>query len=48
MTDSQFLFWLKDRVVYAYGESENMDFVTRLGQIANKLEKKENVFKDEE
>jgi hypothetical protein len=33
MTDAQFLTWIRDRIVYVYGESPNVDFVLRLGEI---------------
>jgi hypothetical protein len=36
MTDAQFLTWIRDRIVYVYGESPNVDFVLRLGEIAER------------
>lgn len=37
MTDKEFLSWLTDRLVNVYGESENVDFVTKLRAIAHAL-----------
>ena len=37
-SDSAFLWWLVDRLVYVYKESPNVDFVLRLKSIAEKLE----------
>lgn len=34
MTDSEFLYWLADRLVKVYGESENVDFVLKTRHIA--------------
>lgn len=34
MTDSEFLNWLGDRLVYVYGESENVDFVLKVRRLA--------------
>jgi len=36
--DGRHLNWIADRLVNVYGESENVDFVLRLREIANKLE----------
>lgn len=41
MTDSEFLSWLRDRLIYVYGESPSVDFVLRLGEIIEKLELQE-------
>ena len=38
MTDAEFIHWIADRFVYAYGESENVDFVRRLRKIAERLD----------
>lgn len=35
MTNSQFLLWLSDRLVYVYGESENTDFIFKLRELAS-------------
>lgn len=32
--DRDFLFWLRDRLVHHYGESENIDFVHKLEAVA--------------
>ena len=34
MTDKMFLLWLRQRLIYKYGEDENTDFVYKLGNIA--------------
>lgn len=34
LTDRQFLLWLRDRLEYIYHESPNVDFVTKLEDIA--------------
>ena len=34
MNDKEFLNWVADRLVHVYGESENVDFVLKLRQIA--------------
>lgn len=34
MKDDDFLNWVADRLVHVYGESENVDFVLKLRQIA--------------
>ena len=33
VNDRQFLGWLRDRLVYVYGESPNVDFVLKLSEI---------------
>ena len=38
MKDSEFLTWIKNRIVYTYGESENADFVHRLEEIIKNVE----------
>jgi hypothetical protein len=38
MTDAEVVSWIADRLVYVYGESENVDFVLRLRAIALRLE----------
>lgn len=35
MNNSQFLLWLSDRIVNVYGESENIDFVLKLRELAS-------------
>lgn len=35
MTDGEFLGWIADRFVNQYGESESVDFVTRLRKMAD-------------
>ena len=40
-TDKEFLEWLRDRLVYVYNESPNVDFVWRLNEIIEKLRMKE-------
>lgn len=41
MTDSEFLTWIRDRIVHVYGESPNVDFVLRLGQVIDKTKRSE-------
>lgn len=36
MTDKEFLTWIASRLVNVHGESDNVDFVQRLRQIASK------------
>lgn len=43
MTDSQFLSWLRDRLIFVYGESPNVDFVLRLERIVKEMENRELV-----
>lgn len=38
---SRFLDWLADRLVFVYGESENVDFVRRLRYEADEAEIRE-------
>jgi hypothetical protein len=38
MTDSEFLLWLRDRLVVVYKESANVDFVQRLNRIIDRLQ----------
>lgn len=33
VSDVEFLEWVRDRLVHVYGESPNVDFVRRLGNI---------------
>lgn len=33
MTDTEFLSWLRDRLIYVYGESPNVDFVFEVGRV---------------
>lgn len=35
MNNSQFLLWLSDSIVNIYGESENIDFVLKLRELAS-------------
>ncbi|HXN71489.1 MAG TPA: hypothetical protein VN861_02935 [Candidatus Acidoferrales bacterium] len=37
MNDREFLLWLRDRLIYRYGEDAGEDLVLRLEQIADKL-----------
>lgn len=36
-SDKEFLHWIADRLVYVYGESENVDFIRKLRSIAESL-----------
>lgn len=38
--DAGFLMWMADRIVHVYGESPNVDFVLKLREIADRLDKK--------
>lgn len=38
MTDSEFLFWISERIEHVYGESHYVDFLHRLRSIAEKLQ----------
>lgn len=42
MKDSEYLFWLRDRLINVYGEDQNVDFVQKLYSIARKIEDDEN------
>mgnify|MGYP005608190137 FL=1 len=37
MLDADFLLWIRDRLRYVYGESENRDYMHRLREIAESL-----------
>jgi len=37
MSDPEFLRWVADRFVHVHGESEYVDFVQRLRQVADRL-----------
>jgi hypothetical protein len=37
MKDKEFLQWLSQRLIHVYGESEDVDFVTKLQAIAHSL-----------
>jgi septal ring factor EnvC (AmiA/AmiB activator) len=39
--NKKFLNWIADRLVYVYKESENVDFVLRLRELANEIQKLE-------
>jgi hypothetical protein len=41
MKDSDFLYWLRDRLINVYGEDPHVDFVKTLNDIAKKMEKNE-------
>ena len=41
MKDSDFLYWLRDRLINVYGEDPHLDFVMKLNEIAKKMEKDE-------
>lgn len=43
MTDSEFLTWIRDRLIFVYGESSDVDFVLRLGEIIAKLDRSEKM-----
>lgn len=45
MSDSEFLRWLAERLVFVYKESPNVDFVTRTKEIATRLEWGSSVLK---
>jgi hypothetical protein len=36
MTESAFLHWIADRLVHVHGETENVDYVLRLRQFADR------------
>lgn len=40
--DRDFLFWMRDRIVYQYGEDPNTDFVQKLGSIARCTDPKQD------
>lgn len=42
MNDSQFLYWLRDRLINVYGEDPHVDFVQKLNELARKMKKDEN------
>ena len=42
MKDSEFLFWLRDRLINFYGEDPHIDYVQKLYSIARKVEDDEN------
>lgn len=42
MNDSQFLYWLRDRLINVYGEDPHVDFVKKLNELARKMKKDEN------
>ncbi len=42
MKDSEFLFWLRDRLINVYGEDPHIDYVQKLYSIARKVEDDEN------
>ena len=48
MTDSEFLRWLRGRLVNVYKESENVDFVQRLDRIIEEIKEIEDYLKKEE
>lgn len=43
MTDSEFLTWIRDRIINVYGESPNVDFVLRLGEIIEAPSEKQRI-----
>jgi hypothetical protein len=45
MEDSEFLSWLKERLINVYGESPNVDFVLRLGEIVKYAKMREEEIK---
>ena len=38
MTDKEFLSWIYDRMIYKYGENENMDYLHRFKRIIDSLQ----------
>lgn len=36
-TDTEFLTWLKDRLIHVYGVNPNVDYVLRLEQITHNI-----------
>lgn len=42
--DSKHLQWIHDRIINKYNESENVDFLIRLREIIEKLQKEEKSF----
>jgi hypothetical protein len=42
MKDSEFLFWLRGRLINVYGEDPHIDYVQKLYSIARKVEDDEN------
>jgi hypothetical protein len=40
MKDKDFLYWLADRLVNVYGESPNIDFVSKLVSVAESMSQK--------
>jgi len=41
MKDSDFLYWLRDRLINVYGEDPHLDFVMKFNEIVKKMEKDE-------
>jgi len=41
MKNSDFLYWLRDRLINVYGEDPHLDFIVKLNEIAKKMEKDE-------
>lgn len=37
-SNKQFLWWLYERLIYVYGESENVDFVQRVKAMSGRTE----------
>ena len=46
MTDKEFLTWIRDRIVNVYEESPSVDFVRRLEEVIDKLDKVETLLSE--
>ena len=46
MKDSEFLFWLRDRLINVYGEDPHIEYVQKLYSIARKVEDDENYWNE--
>jgi hypothetical protein len=44
--DSEHLKWIHDRIVNVYKENENIDFLIRMRDIINTIQKQEKSFED--
>ena len=44
--DSKHLWWIHDRIVNVYGESENVDFLIKMREIIKECEASENGLRD--
>lgn len=41
MNNTEFLWWLRDRLIHVYGESPSFDYVQRLEDVARGIERRE-------